>query len=205
MELQGARAGSGGGFPGWRVVGCELRGARIEVEDVDLVEAEVVDEQETVVGRDGDAVRVRGFLALMVGSVTGKLLERDRWAEVAIIADEKRCSAAAAVVCGKDRTASVVDRDMAGAVAISGDLIDLGELCLFFVEGVAGDGASVFAFGSIEFIGDEDDVSLGTESEKSGIVRFSGEADLLQITGGGVEGVGVDAFAGFSGLGADQQ
>jgi hypothetical protein len=28
---------------------------------------------------------------------------------------------------------------------------------------------------------------------------------LLQITGGGVEGVGVDAFAGFSGLGADQQ
>ena len=90
----------------------------------------------------------------------------------------------------------MVDRDVAGAGADGGDFTDLGQLCRLSIEGVAGDGATVLAFVVIEFVGDEEHVSLGTEREKGGIVGFGGQADLLQIASGGVEGVGVDAFAG---------
>jgi hypothetical protein len=114
MEEKGARAGAGSGLPGGCVVGSELGGGGVEVVDVDGVEAEIVDEEEAIVGRDGDAMGVRGLLAVGVGSVAFVLLEGDGGAEVAVVAEREGGCAAAVVVCGEDGAGGVIDGDVAG-------------------------------------------------------------------------------------------
>jgi len=180
-------------------------GGGVEVVDVDFVEAEIVDQEEAIAGRDGDAVGVRGLLAVGVGAVTGVLLEGDGGAEMTVVADgEGRC-AAATVVCRENRLAGGIDSNVACATPERGDLVDLDQPGIFFVEGVAGDGSASLAFIVIKFVGNEDHIAPGTEGEEGRVVGFGCEADLLEIAGGGVEGVGVDTFAGACGLRAYQQ
>ena len=87
VELEGSWTGAGSGVPGGGFAWAELSGARIEAIDVDAIEAEIVDEQEAVVGGDGDAVGVRGFLTGWVGAAAGVLEERDGGAEVPVERD----------------------------------------------------------------------------------------------------------------------
>ena len=89
VELEGSWTGAGSGVPGGGFAWGELSGARIEAIDVDAIEAEIVDEQEAVVGGDGYAVGVRGFLACGVGAAAGELEEGDGGAEVPVERDRE--------------------------------------------------------------------------------------------------------------------
>ena len=101
-------------------------------EDVDLVEAEVVDQHVFVARGDRGAVGVRDLLRVVF---RGRELDVvDYLAELAVGADLKGLRAAVAVVGGEDTGTGMVDADVDAATTTGRDLVDEGHGAGFIVE-----------------------------------------------------------------------
>ena len=173
--------------------------------DHDFVQAEVSDESELLVCIEIDRVGVRFFLAGLVHAGAAVLNEGNRFVgEFAFGIDGIDDDVAAGVVGGEDMLAGFVDDDVAGVRAFGGGFVDFGEFGgIGWIDFEAGDRAVFFAAVVVEFVDGVEKFAVGMNGEERGAGRFGGEADLFEGAGGGVEFVGVDAFAGPAGVGAD--
>ena len=132
VEDDVARAGAGVVVGEGMRVG-ELTGLGVDEEDGDVVGAEIADEKEAVVGRDGGAVGVGGVLAGGVGAECAELLvvfevdAVDGLAEGAVGLDAVGGDGAAEVVGDEGGVAGGVDGDVGGACSAGGDLARLFE------------------------------------------------------------------------------
>ena len=118
----GERGEVGGG------VGGDLGGGGVEFVDHDAVGAEVVDEDEFVVGRETDAVGVGAGLAQGVGAVAGELDLGDGVAEAAVGGDLAGEDLAGAVADGDEDVAGVVDGGVDHVEVGDGEGVDGGEV-----------------------------------------------------------------------------
>ena len=135
------------------IVGEEVRvrkftGFGVDLKDSDVVGAQVADEEETVVGGNGDTVGVRGVLAGGDGAEYGEFLvvlevdAVDGLAKGAIGLDAVGGYGAAKVVGHEGGVVGVVDRDVGRACSGGGDLAGLVEGAGFGVYRKGGGGGS---------------------------------------------------------------
>ena len=184
----------------WRQLSLHV----VEFVDEHVVEAEIGDEREAIVGRRADPVRVRGLLALFVEAVAAVLHEAARDAEAAVGLDLERGDAAAVVVGDEDEATRFVERDEAGAGAVRGDLIQKFKLAGFAIDLEGTDRAAFFAVVVADFVDGVEIFAVGVDGDEGWVGRFGDEADRGEFAGGGIEIVGVDAFAFLlGGVGAD--
>ncbi len=90
----------------------------------DFVEAEIGGERETIVGAGSNPVGVGALLALSVDARTGMLDERRGGSEAAVFANWKYRDASAVIIGDEHVLAGFVERDVAGAGALRGDLVE---------------------------------------------------------------------------------
>jgi hypothetical protein len=111
------------GFGEGRIVGRERTLGAIEFINESLVQAEIIDDGETIVGRHVDGVRVRRFLALGIESVAGVLNEGGSFSELAVVENRKYRDASAGVVGDQNEFSRSVDHQVARVGAAGGDFI----------------------------------------------------------------------------------
>ncbi len=122
----------------------EFTSVGVDLEDGDVIGAEIADEKKAVVGRDGGAVRMGGVLTSRVGAECTELLvifevdAVDGLAEGAVGLDAIGGDGAAVVVGDEGGVAGVVDGDVGGACSAGGDLARLSEGAGLGVDGEGG-------------------------------------------------------------------
>src|SRR5207248_4282349 len=96
----------------------ELTGLRLDEKDRDVIRAEVAEQDEAIVGRDGRGVGMRNVLACGVGAQRAELLmvleidSVDRLAERAVGMDAVGGDARAKVISDERAVTSSIDRDI---------------------------------------------------------------------------------------------
>src|SRR5580698_5576709 len=98
MKAEGARSGTWLCRPLRRVARRKLRRSRIEMVDVNAIEAEIVDQHIAVVGRNGRAVRMRRSLAVGDRAMALVMKLRDSLAQFSRFVDVKRSGTPAGVI-----------------------------------------------------------------------------------------------------------
>ena len=199
VEGEVARASSGERGEVGGGVGDDLGDEGVKLVDHDAVGAEVVDEDEFVVGREADAVGVGAGLTGGFGAVTIELDLSDGVAEAAVEADLTGEDFAGAVADGDEDAAGVVDGGVDHVEVGDGEGVDEFEVA----GGLNGEGAECsggFAGGAA---GEEETSgTVGAEGEEVWGDHWGGYAEIGEGSGGVPAGY-VDAIAGFGGGGAD--
>lgn len=181
---------------------------RIDGKDDDVVIAEIVDDQESVVGGEHGAMGVGGVLAGGVRTVVaeGGLVEveaLDGVGEGAVRANEVAGDGTAGVVGYEDGTAACVDRDVAWASACGRDLSDQSEGAGGGIDEVGGDRGGL---GARALVGCVEQAAITDliDGEIGRAETLGGERGLCQLACGEVEAGDVDALgAGLVGVCAE--
>ena len=187
----------------------ELPGLGVDEEDGDVVGAEIADEEEAVVGRDGGAVGVGMVLTGGVGAECAEFLvvfevdAVDWLAESAVGLDAVGGDGGAEVVGDEGGVAGGVDGDVGGACSAGGDLACLVEGAGLRVDGEGGGGGGGVVDGvdGVEEASAWPDGSDGEEGWPGG----GGSKDRRgQLPAGGVKVRLIDALAdALGGVGAE--
>lgn len=201
MEGEVARSaagGDGGVRAGWWIHGGRGGG---DAAAEDAVEAEVAEEDEVAVGREGGAVTARDGRALQ-GVEAGVLEHGDGFAERAGGIDLVAGEAAAAVVGDDDGVAVWTDGDVAGGAAVGRALIDEGELAGGGIDVPAADGAAWVLGGAVLIDGDEE-FPVRSQGEEAGAGGGAGQYGRPEGAGFRIPIGRVNALAGRAVVGAE--
>lgn len=178
-----------------RVVGHEFGGNRFKFVDEDFVQAQITGEHKTIIGRGSDEMRVRAGLALRVHARTDVLNGGGRRPEAAVGADGQGGDAAGAVVGYESAVAGGIHRDVTGAGAARGLLVEQRELAGLSIKGVGADCASALTLSIVHFANRVKEASRWVHCEEAGIPGLGGKLRLSQLAGHSFKSGEVDPLA----------
>lgn len=142
------------------------------------------------------------FLAGLVHAGAGVLDEgASVRCKVAARVDGINSNVAAAIIGDEDMFTGFIDDNVARMSAAGRGIVDLGEFSwIGSIDLKAGDGAVLLASVVVQFINGVKDLAIWMDREEGRTGSLGRETDLSERAGGGIEFVGVDAFARTAGV-----